>query len=58
MRAVAAAPHPAWVFNMQALDVDASVPQQIEACVRSGEPRCAGYTSVMVSGYLIYYYAG
>ncbi len=58
VRAVAAAQHPAWVFNMQSLDVDASVPQQIAACVRAGEPRCAGYTSATVSGYLIYYYAG
>ena len=56
--AVAAAPHPAWVFNLRALDVDPSVPQQIAACVRAGEPRCAGYTSTTVSGYLIYYYAG
>ncbi len=57
-RAVAATPHPAWVFNMLALDVDASVPQQVAACVRSGAPRCAGYTPTMVSGYLIFYYTG
>ncbi len=58
VRAVAAAAHPAWVFNTWALDVDAGVPQQVAACVRSGDPRCAGYTSAMVNGYLIYYFAG
>lgn len=35
VRAVAAATHPAWVFNTQALDVDASVPQQVAACARA-----------------------
>lgn len=55
-RAVAADPYPAWVFNLRALDVDASVPQQIAACVRSGEPRCAGYAATTVNGYLVFYY--
>ncbi|HEU0027335.1 MAG TPA: hypothetical protein VFQ25_09485 [Ktedonobacterales bacterium] len=58
VRAVAESAHPAWVFNMRALDVDASVPQQVAACVRSGAPRCAGYASATVEGYLIYYYTG
>jgi hypothetical protein len=58
VRAVTRATHPAWVFNMRALDVDASVPQQVAACVRTGAPRCAGYTSATVEGYLIYYYPG
>jgi hypothetical protein len=55
-RVVAAATHPAWVFDMRALDVDTSVPQQIAACARSDNPRCAGYMSATVNGYLIYYY--
>jgi hypothetical protein len=58
VHAVDAASHPAWVFNMHALDVDPGVPQQVAACVRSGEPRCAGYASATVGGYLIYYYPG
>ncbi len=58
VRAVAATPHPAWVFNMRALDVNASVPQQVAACVRTDASRCAGYTSAKVNGYLIYFYAG
>lgn len=55
--AVAAAQHPAWVFDMRALDVDASVPRQVAACVRASQRAdCAGYVSATVNGYLIYYY--
>jgi hypothetical protein len=58
VREVDATPHPAWVFDMTALDVDTSVPQQIAACARAGAPSCAGYTSATINGYLIYYYPG
>ncbi|HEX9038014.1 MAG TPA: glycosyltransferase family 39 protein [Ktedonobacterales bacterium] len=57
-RAVARARHPAWVFDMRELDVGASVPEQMAACVRASAPPCAGYTSATVNGYRIYYYAG
>lgn len=57
VRRVRAAPHPAWVFDLVRKDEAASVPAQVAACV-AGEPRCAGYTSATVDGYLIYYYAG
>lgn len=58
VRAVASTPHPAWVFNLRSPDVEASVRQQIATCVRAGAPRCVGYNSATVGGYLVYYYAG
>jgi hypothetical protein len=55
--AVDATQQPAWVFDMRSPDLSADVPQQIAACVRTGQrTECAGYVSALVDGYLVYYY--
>ncbi len=58
VRRVQAAAHPAWVFDLIRQDEAANVPAQVAACIASGEPRCAGYTSTTLDYYLIFYYAG
>lgn len=57
-RRTAAAAHPAWVFDLARGEEGAQVPAQVAACIATGEPRCAGYTSVTQDDYLIFYYAG
>jgi hypothetical protein len=55
--AVASTQQPAWVFDLRSPDVSANVPRQIAACMRAGQRTdCAGYVSVIVDGYLIYYH--
>ena len=55
---VKAAPHPAYVFDLTTAEVDRSVPRQLAGRIASGDPRFSGYTSAVVEGYLIFYYAG
>ncbi|HEX2351104.1 MAG TPA: hypothetical protein VHI51_21920 [Ktedonobacterales bacterium] len=58
VRRTAAAPHPAWIFDLARGEEGAQVPAQVAACIATGEPRCVGYTSATVDDYLIFYYAG
>ncbi len=58
VRRTAAAAHPAWVFDLARGEEGAQVPAQVAACIATGEPRCAGYTSATQDDYLIFYYAG
>ncbi len=55
---VAAAPHPAYVFDLHGNDLKPSVPAQVAERLAAGDPQFAGYTSANVADYLIYYYAG
>lgn len=55
---VAAAPHPAYVFDLRGNDLKPSVPAQVGERLAAGDPQFAGYTSARVADYLIYYYAG
>lgn len=58
VRRVRGDPHPAWVFDLKRGDVAATALAQVATCVRTGEPRCAGYTSTTLDEYLIFYYVG
>jgi hypothetical protein len=58
VKAVAAAPHPAYVFDLTTTEAAKKVPQQIASRIAAKDPRFAGYTSTTLDGYLIFYYAG
>ncbi len=55
---VAAAPHPAYVFDLTTTEAAKSVPQQVASRIAAKDPRFAGYTSTTLNGYLIFYYTG
>lgn len=55
--AVTAAPHPAYVFDLTTSEVDWSVPQHLTSLIASRTPRFIGYTSAMIGGYIVFYYA-
>jgi hypothetical protein len=65
---VAAAPHPAYVFdtlpagirafNTFVSDFHQSLAGQVAVHLANGDSRFAGYTVANIAGYLIYYYAG
>jgi hypothetical protein len=55
--AVTATPHPAYVFDLTTSEVDRSVPQQLTSLIASRTPRFIGYTSAMIGGYIVFYYA-
>jgi hypothetical protein len=52
------APHPAYVFDLTTTEAVKSMPQQVASRIAARDPRFAGYTSTMMSGYIIFYYAG
>jgi hypothetical protein len=54
---VTATPHPAYVFDLTTSEVDRSVPQNLTSLIASRNPRFSGYTSAMVGGYIVFYYA-
>jgi hypothetical protein len=54
---VTATPHPAYVFDLTTAEVDRSVPQHLSSLIASRNPRFRGYTSAMVGGYIVFYYA-
>jgi hypothetical protein len=54
---VTATPHPAYVFDLTTSEVDRSVPQYLTRLIASRTPRFIGYTSTMISGYIVFYYA-
>ncbi len=56
--AVAAAPHPAYVFDLTTSEIDKRVPQQVAEHIAAGDRRFAGYTSTTLNGYIVFYYAG
>ncbi|HEU5370369.1 MAG TPA: hypothetical protein VFU69_17990, partial [Ktedonobacterales bacterium] len=58
VKTVAAAPHPAYVFDLTTTEAAKNVPQQIASRIAAGDPRFAGYTSTTLDGYLIFYFAG
>jgi hypothetical protein len=55
--AVTATPHPAYVFDLTTSEVDRSVPQHLTSLIASRTPRFIGYTSAMIGGYIVFYYA-
>jgi hypothetical protein len=55
--AVTATPHPAYVFDLTTSEVDRSVPQHLTSLIASKAPRFTGYTSAMIGGYIVFYYA-
>ncbi|HEY7349853.1 MAG TPA: hypothetical protein VH599_16165 [Ktedonobacterales bacterium] len=55
--AVTSAPHPAYVFDLTTTEVNPAVPRQLTGLIASGDPRLAGYTSAIVNGYIVFYYA-
>jgi hypothetical protein len=55
---VLATPHPAYVFDLTTSEVDRSVLQNLSRLIASKTPRFIGYTSAMIGGYIIFYYAG
>ena len=55
--AVTATPHPAYVFDLTTSEVDRSVPQHLTSLIASRTPRFIGYTSAMIGGYMVFYYA-
>ncbi len=55
---VAAAPHPAYVFNTMTADYDPGWPRQVSQEIASGNPQFAGYQSARVATFIIFYYAG
>jgi hypothetical protein len=54
---VTATPHPAYVFDLSTSEVDRSVPQHLTSLIASRTPRFMGYTSAMIGGYIVFYYA-
>lgn len=54
---VTATPHPAYVFDLTTSEVDRSVPQYLSSLIASRSPRFTGYTSAMIGGYIVFYYA-
>jgi hypothetical protein len=54
---VTATQHPAYVFDLTTSEVDRSVPQHLTMLIASRNPRFTGYTSAMISGYIVFYYA-
>jgi hypothetical protein len=54
---VTATPHPAYVFDLSTSEVDRSVPQHLTSLIASRTPRFIGYTSAMIGGYIVFYYA-
>ncbi len=55
---VAAAPHPAYVFNTMTADYDPGWPRQVSQEIATGNPQFAGYQSARVATFIIFYYAG
>ncbi|MGO8947405.1 MAG: hypothetical protein ACLQUY_07035 [Ktedonobacterales bacterium] len=55
---VTSAAHPAYVFDLTTTEVQLSVPRQIEVLIAEGNPRFTGYTTALVGGYIVFYYAG
>jgi hypothetical protein len=55
---VAAAPHPAYVLDLTTTEAQPSLIEQVQSLVATGDPRFAGYSSSVVRGYLVVYYAG
>jgi hypothetical protein len=54
---VTATPHPAYVFDLTTSEVDRSVPQHLTMLIASRNSRFTGYTSAIISGYIVFYYA-
>ena len=54
---VTATPHPAYVFDLTTSEIDRNVPQHLVQLIASKSQRFTGYTSAMVSGYIVFYYA-
>jgi hypothetical protein len=54
---VTATPHPAYVFDLTTTEVDRSIPQNLTSLIASRNSRFSGYTSAMVGGYIVFYYA-
>jgi hypothetical protein len=54
----AAAAHPAYVFDLTTTEVDPGVPRQLASLIAAGDQRLRGYTSAIVNGYIVFYYAG
>ncbi len=50
--------HPAYVFDTTTSEVNPSVPQDIAHLIATGDPRFTGYTTALVGGYIVFYYAG
>ena len=55
---VQAAPHPAYVFDLTTSEVAPSVPAQVAGRIAAHAPRLAGYSSVVIGGYVVFYFAG
>ncbi len=55
---VAAAPHPAYLFDLTTTEATPHATHQIAERIAAHDPRFAGYTSTTLNGYLIYYYDG
>ena len=55
---VAAAPHPAYLFDLTTNEVAPAMLTQVAALIVRGDSRFAGYTSIQLTRYVLYYYAG
>jgi hypothetical protein len=53
---VAAAPHPAYLFDLTTNEAARSTTQQVAQRIAAHDPRFVGYTSTTINGYLIFYY--
>lgn len=59
LAAVQAAPHPAYVFELvPPWQAPIELAPQMDARLRSGDARFAGYTTAHVAGCVVYYFAG
>ncbi|PWT75610.1 MAG: hypothetical protein C5B60_05100 [Chloroflexi bacterium] len=56
--AVAAALHPAYVFDLTTPEVQPDVPVEIRAQIAAHASRFAGYAGAQIAGYAVFYYAG
>jgi hypothetical protein len=52
------AKHPAYVFDLTTTEVNPRVPVEIGARIAAHAPRFAGYVSVQIAGYAVFYYTG
>ncbi len=55
---VAAAPHPAYVFDTATTDYDPGWPRQVSQEIASGNPQFADYQTARIATFIIFYYAG
>lgn len=55
---VAAAPHPAYVFDLTTHEVTPRVIDQVATRIASDDPRFAGYSRAQFAQYVVYYYVG